>query len=158
MKSLLSDFKKRVSENKKTVLLGAALTATLAAYFIIWHFTISLLGPIYSTRDVAGSLAGRAAYYLLESVIIASIVCVALILVKRPLIRKFIIALALTLFLGSEVIRMFDWGALFFNGNHVDTNFWAHAFYTDGLIFLITKAALALYASVTFFFVLMFYF
>lgn len=43
------------------------------------------------------------------------------------------------------VIRMFDWGTLYFGGNHIDGNFWAHAFYTDGLVFLLTWQALVLY-------------
>jgi hypothetical protein len=99
----------------------------------------------------------RTIYYLIASVIISSIVCVVMITVKKTMIKKIIIGIVMTLFTASVVIRMFDWGALYFNGNHIDSNFWAHAFYTDGMVFLFTKESFMIYATVITFFILMLY-
>jgi hypothetical protein len=157
MKALLTEFKMMLTENRNIVLLGAALTLLLAVYFIGWHYTILTFGSFYSVLDVADSFIKRTVYYLVESVIIASIVCAAMIAIAKPLIKKIIIGIVLALFAGSEIVRMVDWGALYFGGNHVDSNFWTHAFYADGVVFLYTKESMMLYASVTIFFMLMFY-
>lgn len=157
MKALLSVTTKMFTENRKILLLGAVLTLLLAVYLIGWHYTILTFGSFYSVLDVADSFIKRTAYYLVESVIIASVVCTAMIAIANLLIKKIIIGVVLTLFAGSEIIRMFDWGALYFNGNHIDSNFWAHAFYTDGLVFLYTKESLMIYATVIIFFILMLY-
>lgn len=138
-------------------MLGAALTLTLAVYFIGWHYTIITFGSFYSVLDVADSFMKRAMYYLVASVIISSIVCSAMIMVNKPAIKKIILGIVMSLFTASVVVRMFDWGALYFNGNHIDSNFWAHAFYTDGMVFLFTKESFIIYATVIAFFILMLY-
>jgi hypothetical protein len=157
MKALLIEIKMMFAENRKIVILGAALTLLLAVYFIGWHFTILTFGSFYSVLDVADSFIKRTMYYLVESVIIASIICAAMIALAKPVIKKIIIGIVLVLFAGSEIIRMVDWGALYFGGNHVDSNFWTHAFYADGMVFLYTKESMMLYASVAIFFMLMLY-
>jgi len=157
MKALLTEIKIMLAEYRKIILLGAALTLLLAIYFIGWHYTIITFGSFYSVLDVAVSFLKRTVYYLVESVIIASIVCAAMIAIAKPLIKKIIIGIVLALFAGSEIIRMVDWGALYFGGNHIDSNFWTHAFYADGMVFLYTKESMMLYASVAIFFTLMFY-
>ncbi len=156
MKSFLDEIRKLIAQNRQMLLYGASLTLVLALYFIIWHFTIITLGSFYSILDVADSFLKRTNYYLLESFIFASVACIVMISVRKPLIKKIFIGLFLAVFFGSEIIRIVDWGALYFMGNHVDSNFWAHAFYTDGLVFLIAKESLAMYASVMAFFAAMF--
>lgn len=157
MKSFLIEVKQLLADNKKMVLYGAALTLVLAFYFIIWHTTIIAFGSIYSILDVADTFIKRAVSYLVESFIFASLACIVMIAVRNHLAKKIFIGLYLAFFALSEIIRMVDWGALYFMGNHIDSNFWAHAFYTDGLVFLIAKESLALYLSVAFFFALMLY-
>jgi hypothetical protein len=157
MNSKISEIKMIVSGNRSIVVPGAALTLLLAIYFIGWHYTIITFGSFYSVLDVADSFMKRSIYYLIASAVIASIVCAAMIAVKKVMIKKIIIGIVLALFVASEVIRMFDWGALYFNGNHIDSNFWAHAFYTDGMVFLFTKESFMIYATVITFFILMLY-
>lgn len=157
MNSILSEIKLIVVENRNITVLGAALTLLLAVYLIGWHYTIITFGSFYAVLDVADSFIRRAIYYLLESAIIASIVCAAMIAIKKAIFKKIVIGIVLFLFAGSEIIRMFDWGALYFNGNHIDSNFWAHAFYTDGLVFLYTKESIMIYATAIIFFVLILY-
>lgn len=157
MNAIMSEIKLIVSENRNVIILGAALTLLLAVYFIGWHFTILTFGSFYSVLDVADSFIKRSILYLMASVIVASAVCFAMIAVKNTMIKKIIIGIVLSLFVATEVIRMFDWGALYFNGNHIDSNFWAHAFYTDGMVFLFTKESFMIYATVIIFFISMLY-
>jgi hypothetical protein len=157
MKAFLDEIKKVFGENKKMVMYGGLLTLTLACYFISWHFTIITFGSIYSVLDVGDLFVRRVNYYLLESFLFASVACVVMIAVPKPLIKKIFIGIFLSVFAVSEIIRMVDWGALYFMGNHIDSNFWAHAFYTDGLVFLIAKESLALYATVALFFAAVFF-
>ena len=157
MNSIMGEIKLIVSENRNVIILGAALTLLLAVYFIGWHYTIITFGSFYSVLDVTGSFMMRSLSYLIASMLIASIVCIAMITVHNALIKKIVIGIVMTLFTASVVIRMFDWGALYFNGNHIDSNFWAHAFYTDGLVFLYTKESFMIYATVIIFFILMIY-
>ncbi len=157
MKALLDDIKSLIFENKKLIMYGGALTLVLALYFISWHFTIITFGSFYSVLDVADSFLKRTNYYLLESFLFASIACIVMIAVRKPLIKRIFIGLFLAIFACSEIIRMVDWGALYFMGNHIDSNFWAHAFYTDGLVFLIAKESIALYVAVILFFSAIFF-
>lgn len=130
---------------------------TMVFYFVSWHFTIITFGSIYSVLDVADKFLVRTNYYLIESFLFSTVACIVMTAVRRPLIKKIFIGVFLALFAGSEIIRMVDWGALYFMGNHIDSNFWAHAFYTDGLVFLFAKESLVLYATVIIFFTATFF-
>jgi hypothetical protein len=152
MKSLLDEIRQLFVQKRMLILYGGALTLTLALYFIIWHVSIIVFGSFYSLLDVADSFLKRSNYYLLESFLFSSLACIIMIAVRKPLVKRIFIGLYLALFLGSEIIRIVDWGALYFMGNHIDNNFWAHAFYADGLVFLIAKESFALYATLALFF------
>ncbi len=152
MNSLLDDIKKYLIDKKGFILCGAALTLTLSVYSISWHVTIISFGSFYSVLDVADGFLKRTNYYLLESFISASAICIVLMTVRKSLAKKIFIGLYMTFLACSEIIRMVDWGSLYFMGNHIDSNFWAHAFYTDGLVFLIAKESVALYAAAILFF------
>ena len=120
------------------VLLGTALRCCWRCISSV-AYTIITFGSFYSVLDVAGPFSVRTVYYLAESVIFASIICAVLIAMEKPIVKKIFIGFVLAVFTGSEVIRMFDWGALFFSGMHINNNFWAHAFYTNRLVFLVAK-------------------
>lgn len=145
-----------IAEKKGLIIAGAVLTVALSLYFIAWHWSIIAIGSIYSMRDVSGDFIRLSARYCAASVIFSSAVCVLLIVTRKPAVRKFIVGSALFLFFASEFVRMFDWGALYFGGNHVDSNFWAHAFYSDGTVYLTTWLSFGIYASVVLMFALVF--
>ncbi len=153
MNALINDLRLVFREQRTMVLLGAALTLLLAVYFIGWHYTIITFGSFYSVLDVRGPFLARTAYYLAESFIFAGVICAVMISAERPVVKKIFIGLVMAVFTASGIIRMFDWGALFFSGMHINNNFWAHAFYTDGLVFLVAKESFALYAAFILFFV-----
>ena len=118
MKSL-EDIKKLFTEKKSYLLLGGALAITLLVYFISWHVTIVIFGSIYSLQDVSEKFLVRTNYYLLESFLFATVAAIVLMAVSRPLIKNICIGVFLALFAVSEIIRMVDWGALYFMGNHI---------------------------------------
>ncbi|MBN2159296.1 MAG: hypothetical protein JW807_07860 [Spirochaetes bacterium] len=157
MKSLFENIKTIAGENRNVILLGIGLTLYLAFYFISWHVTIISLGSFYSVLDAAESFVAQSARYLVFSAIAASAVCAIMLFLKRPLAKKIFIGVLLFLFFCTEFIRMFDWGALYFSGNHVDANFWTHAFYSDSTTFLFTMVSIAIYLAVILFFFGMFY-
>lgn len=157
MKSLIGNIKQVAVKNGKIILLGAALTLLLSFYFISWHVTIITFGSFYSVLDAADSFLWRSAGYLVFSAIAATLICGIMLALKRPLAKKIFMGAVLLLFFGTEFIRMFDWGAMYFSGNHIDANFWTHAFYTDGTTFLFTKASLVLYLAVILFFAAMYH-
>jgi hypothetical protein len=138
-------------DNRKLIFLSLSLTLVFAIYFIGWHYTSLVWNGSYSVIDISGQFMSLSFWYLLVSVVLSSIITAILLVLKRTGPRKIFIWTVLVLFFGSEIIRIFDWGALYFGGNHIDSNFWAHAFYADGLIYLVTKQALILYATAAFF-------
>jgi hypothetical protein len=148
----LDEIKQVFTENRRMILYGAALALVLALYFIVWHLSIIVFGSFYSVLDVADGFLKRSNYYLLESFLFASAAVMVMILFRKPLVKKIFIGVFLGVFVFSEIIRIVDWGALYFMGNHIDSNFWAHLFYTDGLVFLIAKESFALYAALILFF------
>jgi hypothetical protein len=153
----LDEIKQLFTENRRMILYGAALTLVLAVYFIIWHFSIIVFGSFYSVLDVTDGFLTRSNYYLLESFLFASIATMAMLVFRKPLVKKIFIGVFLAVFVFSEIVRIVDWGALYFMGNHIDNNFWAHAFYADGMVFLIAKESLALYAALISFFAAVYY-
>ncbi|MBP7737312.1 MAG: hypothetical protein KA369_15135 [Spirochaetes bacterium] len=147
----LDEIKRVFTENRRMILYSAALTLVLAVYFIIWHFTIIVFGSFYSVLDVTDGFLKRSNYYLLESFIFAGVAAMVMIVFRRAIIKKIFIGIFMAVFLFSEIVRIVDWGALYFMGNHIDSNFWAHLFYTDGMVFLIAKESFALYAALILF-------
>src|SRR5271157_695613 len=131
MNALFADIKKIILENRNILAAGAAVTLLLTLYFILWHVTIITFGSFYSILDVSGSFLIRSVSYLVASAVIASVVSILMVMASRPLMKKIIIGIVLVVFAGSEIVRMVDWGALYFGGAHIDSNFWVHAFYTD---------------------------
>jgi hypothetical protein len=129
----------------------------LSAYFLSWHWSILAFGSIYSIRDVAGEFMRLSFVYLAFSAVASSLLCFLLIAVRGPVARKLIAGSALFFFFASQFVRMFDWGALYFGGSHVDVNFWAHAFYAEGTVYLVNWIALGIYVSVVLVFALMFF-
>ena len=148
----LSDYKTLMMSNRKLAVRAVSLTLILALYFIGWHYTSLVFNGSYSVIDVSAQFMARVFWYLSLSVIISSLICAVLMILKKRIMRKIFIGAVMILFSGSEIIRIFDWGALYFGGNHIDGNFWAHAFYADGLVYLVTKQALVLYAAAGLFF------
>jgi hypothetical protein len=146
-----------VIQHKKAIVLALSLTLMFALYFIIWHYTSLRITGSYTVINVSAPFLRMAAYYLILSVFFSSLICTFLIIVKRRLIKKIFIVVILFIFFGSEIIRIFDWGALYFGGNHIDSNFWAHAFYADGFVFLTTKVAAFLYVATAVFFASLYY-
>jgi hypothetical protein len=157
MKTSRNDNGALVIKRRRIVLSGAALTLALSVYFISWHWSILESGSIFSVGDVAEDFMRLSAVYLGVSALASSIICGLLIAVQRPAARKFIAGAALFIFFASQFVRMFDWGALYFGGNHVDTNFWAHAFYAEGTVYLLNWIALGIYVSVILVFSAMFF-
>lgn len=157
MKSLFNTIKTKAGGSGTIILLGAALTVFLAFYFISWHVTIISFGSFYSVLDASDSFIASSARYLAFSAVAASVICAIMLALERPLAKKIFIGIVLLIFFGTEFIRMFDWGALYFSGNHVDANFWTHAFYTDGTTFLFTRVSMAIYLAVILFFAALFW-
>ncbi|HOD14005.1 MAG TPA: hypothetical protein PK307_13705, partial [Spirochaetota bacterium] len=156
MNSRIDVIKSTFIEKKGLIVASAALTFVVMLYFIVWHCSIIAIGSIYSIQDVSGDFLRLTAKYGAASLIYSSAVCISLIVFRRPVVRKFIVGFALFLFFASEFVRMFDWGALYFGGAHVDSNFWAHAFYSDGTVYLTTWLSFGIYASVLAIFALVF--
>jgi hypothetical protein len=153
----MADYKTLLIKNKRLMILALSLMLVLSLYFIIWHYTgLRIIGS-HGVMDVPYRFMELALIYLIISVFLSSLILAVMLAVKRKLIKKIFIAIILFFFLVSEIIRMIDWGALYFGGNHVDSNFWAHAFYADGFVFLATKTAVLLYIATAFFFAALFY-
>lgn len=66
-------------------------------------------------------------------------------------VRRVVFAVFLFLFAFDGAVRVLDWGVIYFAGQHVDSEFWYHAFYIDGTSFFLTiPAALLLLAYALF--------
>ncbi len=153
----MADLKTLLIKNKRLLVHALLLMLILSFYFITWHYTgLRIIGS-HSVLDVPDRFMELASHYLILSVILSSLILAVMLAVKRKLIKKIFSAVILFFFLVSEIIRMIDWGALYFGGNHVDGNFWSHAFYADGFVFFTTKTAVLLYLATAFFFTVLFY-
>ena len=57
------------------------------------------------------------------------------------MLRRVFFSAMVFIFVLDGFIRILDWGVIYFAGQHVDNEFWYHAFYTDGTSFFLTKVA-----------------
>jgi len=141
-----------LAEEKALLIYSGMLAVIFQAYFLFWHITVVVFGSGYSLFEVASPFIRLAAGYSIASLILASTASILIIAIRGRVARKVVIGIVMALFFASEFIRMFDWGALYFGGNHIDNNFWAHAFYADGTVYLYSKQAFVIYAAVAIFF------
>ncbi len=144
--SFLSGIKSEVGSNKRLLTYTLGLNAAIVVGGILWHYSILRIGSYYTVGDIPAAFFKTALFYSITGMVLSSLVLkVAVSSTGTVLKRAFCVFLGLFLAF-TVVVRMFDWGALYFGGNHIDDNFWAHAFFADGLVYLITPEAFALYA------------
>ena len=141
-----------MAEDRDLITYSGMLAVIFQVYFLFWHITAVVFGSGYSLFEVASPFLRLAAGYSIVSLILASAASLLIIAIRGRVARKVAIGVVMALFFASEFVRMFDWGALYFGGNHIDNNFWAHAFYADGTVYLFSKQAFAIYAAVAIFF------
>lgn len=152
LNAAIDRFERSIPPTLRPTLWPGLLSCFLALYGILWHYTILRLGSPYVVADVADGFGSIVISYTIFGAIAAIILSLPLVLTKSPLFHRIVIVVAMILFGASELVRMFDWGALYFGGSHLDNNFWGHAFQRDGLVFMTTKEAFGLYAAVILFF------
>ena len=157
MTTLKESMKELVFSGRKMAIYSALLTLFLAAYFIVWHYSAISLASGFSVFEISAGFKKIVVSYAMASLVGSSLISLIMLALKQGRSRKIFMWIVLAVFFLSEFVRMFDWGALYFGGNHIDNNFWANAFYTDGLVFLVTKESIALYLSVALFFTGMLY-
>lgn len=152
MTTFRESLRELVYGNRRFILYAALLTLFLSFYFIIWHYSVISLASGFSILEMSAGFRRIALSYTLVGLTASCLISLVMLALKKKRSKKVFMWIVLVLFFISEFIRMFDWGALYFGGNHIDNNFWAHAFYSDGLVYLLTKESIALYLSVALFF------
>jgi hypothetical protein len=153
----LNEYITLLKKNLKLIITAVSLNLVFAIYLIGWHYTSLVINGSYSVLDVSAQFMSLALRYLVISVIVSSFIFTFLLIIRSSLVRKMFIWAVLALFFVSGIIRIFDWGSLYFGGNHINSDFWAHAFYADGLVYLVTKQAFILYASILIFWAAVFF-
>lgn len=126
----------------------------LFLFFIIssWHFSLIYTAPDISLESVKGRLGVLLLFYAGCSVL-ATMAAAALLAIcrRRRLVKWLTLGILWAFFAFLVLVRAVDWGSIYFGGQHVDETFWYHAFYIEGVTFLLTFEAimLALAAAVS---------
>ena len=135
-----------------------ALFAFLFLYFLGWHLFLTAISSWSIFAEIRLPLLFKVfEYALISGLLTAGISGVSFLLKARPAwIRRTVFGVVLFLFAFDGAVRVLDFGTIYFSGQHVDNEFWYHAFYTDGTSFLLTVPAAVLlvcYAVALFLFV-----
>jgi hypothetical protein len=117
-----------------------------AIYLILWHASLVVVVPDATLLGSGRGLALLLFLYLAVSMALVSIAG----LVKRSAGRGMRMAVnwALSLsFTFIALVRLLDWGVVYYSGQHVNREFWYHAFYVDGTSFFFTVPSMTLMIS-----------
>ena len=118
-------------------------------YFIVWHITVILFTLDFSWKNFGFHFWASVLIYSLISIILTLLFLWIFSRSEKPSLRYKIVNIALLfLFIFFALIRIVDWGTLYFAGQHINNEFWYHAFYVDGTTFLATKISVFLFISV----------
>ena len=111
-----------------------ALFAFLFLYFLGWHLVLTAISSWSIFAEIRLPLLFKVfEYALISGLLTAGISGVSFLLKARPAwIRRTVFGVVLFLFAFDGAIRVLDFGTIYFSGQHVDNEFWYHAFYTDG--------------------------
>jgi phosphoglycerol transferase MdoB-like AlkP superfamily enzyme len=135
------------------------LFAFLFLYLLGWHLVLTGI----SSWSLFSALKLLFFFKVLQYAGIAALITAGICFfsfsqktVKKRWPRRIVFSSLLFFFSFDGAIRVLDWGTIYFSGQHVDSEFWYHAFYTDGTSFLLTIPAavlIAVYLLCLFFFV-----
>ncbi|MBN1532124.1 MAG: LTA synthase family protein [Spirochaetes bacterium] len=117
----------------------------LALYLILWHASLIVVVP---DATLLGS--GRGLMLLLLLYLAVALVVVSLLGLLRGagrVVRRAMRWAVSILFSFVAVIRLLDWGVVYYSGQHVNREFWYHAFYVDGTSFFFTIPSVVLMLS-----------
>ena len=135
-----------------------ALFAFLFLYLTGWHLVLSAISSWSLFSEIRLPLLVKVVEYaLISGALTAGISGASFLLkTKSAWIRRTVFGAVLFLFAFDGAVRVLDFGTIYFSGQHVDNEFWYHAFYTDGTSFILTVPAAVLlicYAVALFLFV-----
>jgi len=118
--------------------------AYITLYLTGWHLALVYIMPDVTFNEIRADLVRTAGIYIVAGAAFLAAVYLIFRAAGHRLRRALYIAiLAITFCL--TLIRIIDWGTMYFAGQHIDNNFWYHAFYVDGTSFLVTKVAAGLF-------------
>ncbi len=121
----------------------SALFFFILIYAMMWHLVMIVLLPDTALAAMSRDLAKLLYLYILVTLPVA--VAVILVRVSATGLIKKLFQWAMTgVFVFVSGIRVLDWGVVYFSGEHVNREFWYHAFYVDGTSFLFTLPTLLL--------------
>jgi phosphoglycerol transferase MdoB-like AlkP superfamily enzyme len=116
-------------------------------YWTGWHLTLIQVMPDVTVREVLAGLIKVADIYAILAIFFLAMVYIVFRAAGSGRLKKILYAAAIVIALFLTWFRILDWGTFYFAGQHVDNNFWYHAFYVDGTSFLFTNVALVLFSS-----------
>lgn len=115
---------------------------------LVYHFSLIAISQRATFWGLKGELLSTMNVYILISIFMTFLLfAVSAYLRNHKWLRRiFLIKFNVISWLYIYV-RAVDWGAVYFGGNHVDSEFWFHAFYVDGLSFLVSPVSYVLAGS-----------
>ncbi|MBN1501753.1 MAG: sulfatase-like hydrolase/transferase [Spirochaetes bacterium] len=141
--SRYSNFKKNTKE-KFYPASPLLMLLFLIIYLFSWNLSFFIIAAGVIFGEIISGTMILFCVYILASIITVMIMSVVFYSVSVSWIRKTAGWIFLLLFACTGIIRMIDWGAIYYDNQHIDSEFWFHAFYVDGTAFLFTKVSVIL--------------
>lgn len=132
----------------RALLLPFVFYAFLVFYLLLWHISLIAISDQALLAEVKSGLWIKANQYSVFSIGFVVFFYPVLYEIhgKAALRRAFFIS-SIIIFLYLAFLRVLDWGTIYFSGQHVDNEFWYHAFYSDGTSFMLTGVAASLFGA-----------
>ncbi len=137
---------------KLKVLSPCMLSSYLILYLMAWHFSIIGIATYAYAGAVAGDLLVLLFGYGVFSLLVTAGIMGLFRFFRGRKYRHRTITFPLgVLFFVFSALRAMDWAALYFAGQHIDNEFWFHAFYSDGTTFVATPTSALLIGTLLLF-------
>lgn len=134
---------------------NTVLPLFLFSYLVLWHLTMIFIGSGFTPARVAGDLIHTCLLYTAATILVSSCAAVFFSLPPGRWVKRLGMAVMIFLFSLSVIIRIIDWGTVYYGGVHINDDFWYHAFYVDSTVFMRLRLSYILY-GIAFFLILAF--
>ncbi len=143
--NLRNEFVRSGIRHKVHFLFPSIFILYMTFSLILWHFSLVYIAADVSMADIAGGIRSLLVIYTSISFALAALVFLICYPDSFSRRRKNVMFLSIAaLYAFFTFLRMLDWGSVYFGGQHIDSEFWYHAFYADGTSFLLTPESLIL--------------
>ncbi len=129
-------------ELTKSIILTPAIFFTYIVFLLsLWNFSWLFISKNIDPFDILKTYYAAINIYGIIALLLTVFIFIVFYFVEKRIFRRTAALLVIIIALLSFLMRVLDWGVLYWGGIHTDNEFWFHALYLGGTYFFETLEA-----------------